>query len=354
MIDRTLVVGNKIFTTHRHRVLFLGTWAIDQGRWLAENAGRWRYIEDVLQEAALRSPSVEGATDPEAGPAEPTDLSSSPDFRKDGDEEDGVSLVDTPAGDCSPACQRRSLSPPVEATPTDGPTKAELPDSVTAVINESKGRKSETTLLRAKCRKRGRSGGRKLEKPKLSEENAKSGRMLSPERMRIVLDSLAEYPIVSRAAAKAGVHRKTLEYWISRSAAGDPGYDVEWQGLEWRFHEHCASAIAEADDNVVTAAWELSMGRMIYKPDENGNRVEVGFRGPYTKKQGKMLRFLLETLRHEKWAKNRKIEMPPHCGVLVVGGVPNDIPRKVNKGTAASVRARKWKAAWRMIHETED
>jgi hypothetical protein len=67
-----------------------------------------------------------------------------------------------------------------------------------------------------------------------------------------------------------------------------------------------------------------------------------------------MIRFLLETLRHEKWAKNRKIEMPPHCGVLVVGDVPNDIPRKVNKGTAASVRARKWKAAWRMIHEPED
>jgi hypothetical protein len=97
MIDRTLVVGNKIFTTHRDRGLYLGTWAINQPRWLAEHPGSWRFIEDVLQEAALRSPPVEGATDPEAGPAEPTDLSSSPDFRKDGDEEDDVSLVDTPA-----------------------------------------------------------------------------------------------------------------------------------------------------------------------------------------------------------------------------------------------------------------
>jgi hypothetical protein len=354
MIDRTLVVGNKIFTTHRDRALFLGTWAINQRRWLAEHPGSWRYIEDVLQEAALRSPSVEGATDPEAGPAEPTDLSSSPDFRKDGDEEDGVSLVDTPAGDRSPACQPTSSSPPVEATPTDGPTKAELPDSITAVINESKGPKTETTPLRAKRRKRGSSGGRELEKPKLSEEDSKPGRMLSPERMRIVLDSLAEYPIVSRAAAKAGIHRKTLEYWTNRSAAGDPGYDVEWQGLEWRFHEHCASAMDEADDRIVAAACEMTMGRKICKTDENGNRVEVGFRGPYTKKQGKMIRFLLETLRPEKWAKNRKIEMPPHCGVLRLGDVPNDIPHKVNKGPAASVKARKWKAARRMIHETED
>jgi hypothetical protein len=354
MIDRTLVVGNKIFTTHRDRVLFLGAWAINQPRWLAEHPGSWRYIEDVLQEAALRSPSVEDATDPEAGPAEPTDLSSSPDFRKDGDEEDGVSLVDTPAGDCSPACQPTSLSPPVEATPTDGPTKAELSDSVTAVINESKGPKTETTLLGAKRRKRGRSRGRQLEKQKLSAEHSKAGRMRSPERMRIVLDSLAENRMLSLAAAKAGIHRKTLEYWINRSAAGDPGYDVEWQGLEWRFHEHCASAIAEADDRIVAAAWEMTMGRRIYKTDENGNRVEVGFRGPYTKKHGKMLRFLLEWLRPDKWGKNRKIEMPPHRGVLVIGRSPHDIPHKVSKGPAASVRARKWKAAWRMIHETED
>jgi hypothetical protein len=51
--------------------------------------------------------------------------------------------------------------------------------------------------------------------------------------------------------------------------------------------------------------------------------------------------------------KDRKIEMPPHRGVLIIGHSPHDIPHKANKGPAASVRARKWKAAWRMIHETE-
>ncbi len=278
MIDRTLVVGNRIFATHRDRGLFLGTWAINQRRWLAENAARWRYIEDVLQEAALRSPSVEGATGPEAGPAEPTDLSSPPDFRKDGDEEAGVSLVDTPAGDCSPPCQPTSLSPPVEATLTGGPTKAELPDSVTAVISESKGPKTGTTPLRTKRRKRGSSGGRQLEKQKPSAEYAKRGRMLSPERMRIVLDSLREYPMLWYAASKAGIHRKTLEYWIRRSAAGDPGYDVEWQGVEWRFHEHCKSAIAEAHDRVLATARDIAIGGVVYKTD--AFLVDLGCQGP--------------------------------------------------------------------------
>jgi hypothetical protein len=66
---------------------------------------------------------------------------------------------------------------------------------------------------------------------------------LSPELMRIVLNSLRKYPVLWRAASKAGIHRKTLEYWIRCSAAGHDGYDIKWQGIEWRFHEHCKSAI---------------------------------------------------------------------------------------------------------------
>ena len=51
----------------------------------------------------------------------------------------------------------------------------------------------------------------------------------------IVLDSLTECPILSHAARKAGIHRKTLEYWIKRSEAGDDGYDIEWQGVNGDF-----------------------------------------------------------------------------------------------------------------------
>jgi len=179
------------------------------------------------------------------------------------------------------------------------------------------------------------------------------GRQLSPERMRIVLDSLRESPFLFNAARKAGIHRKTLEYWTKRSEAGDAGYDIEWQGLEWRFHEHCESAIREAHGRVLAALWDATMGRIIYKTDKNGNRVALGFRGPCTKKFWKMLRLLLECISPDKWGKHPKIDVPHNTGVLVVGGISHDIPKKVNNGTAASVKARKWKAGMRMIQKTK-
>ena len=86
--------------------------------------------------------------------------------------------------------------------------------------------------------------------------------------MRIVLDSLRECPILSHAASKAGIHRKTLEYWIKRSKAGDDGYDIEWRGEIWRFHEHCESAIEEAHDKLLEARTHIAMGGVVYKNDE--------------------------------------------------------------------------------------
>ncbi len=71
---------------------------------------------------------------------------------------------------------------------------------------------------------------------------AKSTPKLSRKRMLIVIQSLEECPTLAHAAAKAGIHRKTLEYWIKRSRVGDDGYDVEWQGVLWRFHNHCEVA----------------------------------------------------------------------------------------------------------------
>jgi hypothetical protein len=63
-----------------------------------------------------------------------------------------------------------------------------------------------------------------------------------------------------------------------------------------------------------------------------------------------MIRFLLEWLRPEKWGKRRKIDVPQKGGVLVIGRADSAKP---NNGSAASVEARKWKAAMRMIGETE-
>ena len=82
---------------------------------------------------------------------------------------------------------------------------------------------------------------------------------LCPELMLLVLDALAERPFLYRAANKAGIHRKTLAYWIRRSEAGDNGYDIEWQGLTWRFHEHCKSAIWEAEVKLLDSMFERAL-----------------------------------------------------------------------------------------------
>ena len=63
-----------------------------------------------------------------------------------------------------------------------------------------------------------------------------------------------------------------------------------------------------------------------------------------------MIRFLLEWLRPDKWGKHRKVDVPRHCAVLVIRGAASDKPKN---STAASVKARKLKAAMRMIRETK-
>ncbi len=267
-----------------------------------------------------------------------------------GVDEDYAGLVEIPAGDRSPPPEPTSLPTKVTATVKNGTTKAELLRGTKATTSEADGPKAETTPLRAMGRERGR----------------RRGRQLSPERMRIVLDRLRERPILSDAATKAGIHRKTLEYWLKRSEAGDDGYDLEWRGETARFHEHCESAIGDGNDELVLRLVDIAMGGVIYKTDQS--LVDRGFRGPdaylldangipvvetIRNPNGKMLRFLLEWLRPEKWGKHRKIDVPQTGGVLVVGGIPHDIPNKVNNGTVASVKARKWKAGLRMLQGTE-
>ena len=168
--------------------------------------------------------------------------------------------------------------------------------------------------------------------------------MLSPERMRIVLDSLTEVPILYHAATKAGIHRKTLEYWLRRSAAGDAGYDIEWQGIEWRFHEHCTSAIDEAYDSLGAVMWH-AMG-LVSKTDENGNFILEAC----GQSNMKMVRYFLEWQLPEKWGKRRKRHIPHNAGVLVIGG---DVTKKPEYDTTASVKARKWKSVSRKFREAK-
>ena len=361
VFDRSRVADGYLFATHRDRCLYLGKSARDRLHWLKENLGKWRSLEDVEQEVARLRPAVESDTKVEAGPAEPNGQTSSRDVRKDGGEESDVTLVDTPAGDSSPPYQPTSLRVPVPAI-IKGTTKAELLPPAKAAMSEAEGKIEETTPFGAMGAKRGRSGGRQIKKQKLPAEVSKAGRKLSPELTRVVLECLREYPVLSDAASKAGIHRKTLEYWMKCSKAGDDGYDIEWQGLIWRFHEHCQTAIEAAHDKILAAARDIAMGGVVYKNDQS--LVDLGYQGPdaYLKDENgnpvvetirkpndKMLRFLLEWLRPDKWGKHPKIDVPQKGGVLVIG----DITKKPENSSAASIKARKWKSRSGMIRKAK-
>jgi hypothetical protein len=363
LIDRTLVHGDILFAAHRDRCRYIGLSTRDQLLWLESNRGKWRRIQDVQEETAPLAPRVESENNVGAAPAGPNCETSSCDIRKDDDDEDedDVALVDTLPKDCSPPYQATSLPTPVKVNVTNRSTKAEPLPHAQAAASEAKGPQT----------KPGRSGGCQLKKQKPPAEISNAGRKLSPERMRIVLDSLRKYPILSDAARKAGVHRKTLEYWMKCSAAGQDQYDVEWRGETWKFHEHCEAAMHEADDKVVGALIARATGydeivtyrgRVIYQMDEF--LLELGYQGrdaylkdkngnpvPQTirKVDTKAGRWVLERLRPEVWGKNRKIDVPHQGGVLVVGATT----KKLKNGSAASIRARKWKSAARMIRKTK-
>ena len=166
-----------------------------------------------------------------------------------------------------------------------------------------------------------------IKKQKPSAGSSKSPK-LSVERMLIVLESLRECPILSRAAEKAGIHRKTLEYWLRCSKAGDDGYDLVWQGVLWRFHEHCASATDEARDHILAILTERAMG--VKYP---GTEAYV------TPPDWKMLRSILALMHPEEYGKRRRVEAADRRPVLVIGAA-----KKRKYDTAASVQARQWKA----------
>jgi hypothetical protein len=183
--------------------------------------------------------------------------------------------------------------------------------------------------------------------------------------MLLFLDILAECGVLSAAARRAGIHRKTVAYWRKRSAAGDAGYDVEWRGETWRFHEHCESAIEEAHEKPLDAAYDMAIGGVVYKydplflscdcvggpdaylKDENGDPVVETVREP----NPKMLRFFLEWKLPDEFGKRRKNAVPRNCGVLVIGAVPKKFD--TSKATAASIKARQWKSRSRIIRQAK-
>jgi hypothetical protein len=216
---------------------------------------------------------------------------------------------------------------------------AAVSNEMTTTRTESSGTAMSETK-ESKTDKRGQRGGRQPENQKMPAEVVKAG------RMRIVLDSLTEVPILNLAATKAGIHRKTLEYWLRRSAAGAAGYDIEWQGIEWRFHELCTLAIDEGNDRLCAAMWQIAMG-VVSKTDENGNFILE----PCGQPNMKMARHFLQWRLPEKYGERPKRHVPHNTGgVLVIGG---DVTKKPEYDTTASVKARKWKSFSRKFQEAK-
>ena len=189
---------------------------------------------------------------------------------------------------------------------------------------------------------------------------AKSAPKLSPKLMRIVIQSLQELPNLARAAAKAGIHRKTLEYWIKRSRAGDDGYDVEWEGVLWRFHNHCEVAMGAQFDKLLGIVWQRAMGVVFkvdpflvdlgyrgyeaYARDKNGNLI-IETRG---RPNGKMIRYFLEMVRPWKWGDPAKIKAPRRRFIL---GIDDLCPED---GASRADPVRQWKAWKRKIRDAKD
>jgi hypothetical protein len=193
-----------------------------------------------------------------------------------------------------------------------------------------------------------------LEQQKQPSENPRAGQKRTLERMQIVVASLKEYPILARAAFKAGIHRKTLENWLKCSTAGHEGYDIECEGERYRFHDHCEFAIAEAHDTLHFLIWQSAWGIKYkidpllerlgyqgveaYATDANGNYIEEGIRKP----NPKMLRFYLEWKLPERWGKRRKRDIAQTGGVLIVG----ERTKRPKSSYEPSTRARQWKAGF--------
>jgi hypothetical protein len=272
-------------------------------------------------------------------------------------------LVEAPAGD---------HSPPHEPTSLPTPKAEPLPPGKEAT-SEAEKPKTETTPLAAIGGKRGRTGGGQRKKQKPPAGISKSTPKLSPKIMRIVLNILRERPIHYLAALAAGIHPKTLAYWIRRSEAGDNGYDVKWQGITQRFHEHCESAIWEAEQKNEDEWLQRALhgyekvlthrGRVMYKIDQD--LVGLGLQGPDAylrdengkpvpetvhKEDTKARLRVLKRFRPNTWAKRPKIDAPREGGVIVIG----DATKKPKRNTDKSVRARRWKADSRTLREEKD
>jgi hypothetical protein len=359
VIDSNLIVDGLLFATPGHRCRYLGTSNRDKPRWLEDNKGGYQRIEDVQESAQLGQPHDVGVALPG-----PNCEISSRDIGKDADDDHNVSLIGTLPEHRSPPHQPTSLPEPATESVPNGPTQPELLARAKVATSESTAAKAEATPLETMGCKRGPSDDRRRKKKRLEAGTSKSTREPSPESMRLVLDSLRKCPVIRDAARETGLHRKTIERWIKCSRAGHDGYDVEWQGFTWRFHEAYGVAVDEAHEilegELLWSAIEVVFktdpflvdlgfqGEDAYATDEHGNFIPEGIRI----RDGRMALHWLSRKRPETYGK------PPKCrrrGMLQSGTVLviGQTTKKPQHNSAASVKARSYKALSKIVRGTK-
>ena len=108
VINRALIADGLLFNTPGDRCRYLGKWSWEKPRWLRENAGKYRRLEDGEQQSAALCSSIENDENG-APPTRSNSETSSPAVRKGGDNDNEFSLIGTPPQDCSPPTQQAAL-----------------------------------------------------------------------------------------------------------------------------------------------------------------------------------------------------------------------------------------------------
>ena len=209
VINRSLIADGLLFITPGDRCRYLGKWSWEKPRWLSENAGKYRRLDDGEQQSAELYSSIENDKNG-APPTRSNCEASSPDVRKGDDNNDNdFSSIVTPPQDRSHSSRPASLPLPWNEKVPSGSTQTELLPRAKAAACETTGPKPETAPLR-QGRKQARSRSRQVKKQKTSAGISKSARKFSPELMQVVLDSLRECPILSAQPTKQAYTAKHL------------------------------------------------------------------------------------------------------------------------------------------------
>jgi hypothetical protein len=318
-INEGLVFDGLYFTNFNACGRYKGTETARRPQWLKDNLNVFTPLADILKEQTKVRTDVVTASN--LLPTNKVDDSTALPQRH----LQGSQVIDRQVG-AGPAStdQHFELAPRMQEI---------TPRSNQVATSKSERSRFEATQSGVKSRTRGHSDARDREKEKPSAGRSKSAPKRSLERMLIVVESLQGCPVQGPAARKAGIHPKTLAYWLKCSEAGHDGYDLVWEDIPGRFHEHCAAAIEVAYDKARAIAWRMAMGETYRGTDAYLKRPNV-----------KMLKFLLKLLLPEKYGKRRKDKATHRSAVLIVGQ-----PAKREYNTAASVQTRRWKALSKRI-----